>query len=48
MLIYEPAGPDATEVLKTMAAAQVSLSNLLERTSTLSVIALSQGLRKES
>lgn len=48
MLIYEFAGDDPMVVLKNMAAAQVSISDLLESTSTLSVIGVSQGLRKES
>jgi len=48
MLIYELAGPDPMEVVKNMAMAQVSISDLLESTSTLSVIGLSQGLRREA
>jgi hypothetical protein len=47
MLIYELVGPDPMEVIKNMAAAQIPISDLLESTSTLSVIGLSQGLRNE-
>lgn len=48
MLIYELAGDDPMVALKNMAAAQVPISDLLESTSTLSVVGISQGLRKES
>jgi hypothetical protein len=48
MLIYELEGPDLMAVLGNMAKAQVAISDLLESTSTLSVVGLSQGLRKES
>ena len=48
MLIYELEGQDPMVVLKNMAVAQVAISDLLESTSTLSVVGLSQGLRKEA
>lgn len=48
MLIYELAGEDPMVVLKNMAVAQVSISDLLESTSTLSIVGISQGLRKEA
>jgi hypothetical protein len=48
MLIYELEGPDPMVVLGNMAKAQVVISDLLESTSTLSVVGISQGLRKES
>ncbi len=48
MLIYELAGADPMEVLKNLAVAQVSISDLLESTSTLSIVGISQGLRKEA
>ena len=47
MLIYELEGDDPMVVLKNMAVAQVSISDLLESTSTLSIVGISQGLRKE-
>lgn len=47
MLIYELAGDDPMVALKNMAAAQVPISDLLESTSTLSIVGVSQGLRKE-
>lgn len=48
MLIYELDGPDPMVVLKNMAAAQVVISDLLESSSTLSIVGISQGLRKEA
>lgn len=47
MLIYELDGPDPMVVLKNMAAAQVVISDLLESTSTLFIVGISQGLRRE-
>ncbi len=47
MLIYELDNQDPMVVLKNMAVAQVSISDLLESTSTLSIVGLSQGLQKE-
>lgn len=48
MLIYELAGDNPMVVLGEMAKAQVVISDLLESTSTLSVVATSQGLRHET
>jgi hypothetical protein len=47
MLIYELADENPMVVLQNMAAAQVAISDLLESTSTLSIVGVSQGLRKE-
>ncbi len=47
MLIYELDNQDPMVVLKNMAMAQVVISDLLESTSTLSIVGLSQGLQKE-
>jgi hypothetical protein len=48
MLIYELEGQDPSAALQNMGKAQIAISDLLESTSTLSVIAISQGLRKEA
>jgi hypothetical protein len=48
MLIYELAGDNPMVVLGEMAKAQVVISDLLESTSTLSVVAMSQNLACES
>lgn len=47
MLIYELEGEDPMVTLQNMAAAQVAISDLLESTSTLSVVGMSTGLREE-
>ena len=46
MLVYELEG-DPMAVLGTMAKAQVAISDLLEGTSTLSVVGISQGVRRQ-
>lgn len=48
MLIYELDGPDPMGILGNMAKAQPVISDLLESISTLSVVGISQGLRKEA
>ena len=45
MLIYELAG-DPFAVLGNMAAAQVKLSEIMESSQTLSLVAMSQGIRR--
>ena len=47
MLVYELAGDNPMVVLGEMAKAQVAISDLLESSSTLSVVATSLGLRHE-
>lgn len=47
MLIYELEGENPVAVLQNMAAAQIVMSEVLESTSTLSIVGVSQGLRKE-
>lgn len=47
MLIYELEGDDPMVVLAEMAKAQVALSEIMESTSTLSIVGLSQGLRHQ-
>lgn len=47
MLVYELEGQDPGPALQNMGKANIAISDLLESTSTLSVIAISQGLRKE-
>ena len=46
MLVYELDG-DPMAVLGNMAKAQVAISDLLESSSTLSVVGISQGVRRE-
>lgn len=48
MLIYELDGENPMAVLQNMAAAHVAISDLLESASTLSIVGISQGLRKEA
>lgn len=47
LLIYELDGDNPMVVLKNMAEAQVALSDLMDSTLTLSVVAMSQGVRHE-
>ena len=47
MLVYELEG-DPFAVLKNMAAAQVKLSDIMESSQTLSLIAMSQGVRHQA
>lgn len=47
MLIYEFDGPDPMAVLKNMAEAQVVMSDVLESSSTLSIVGVSHGVRRE-
>ena len=48
MLVYEFAGDDPLVVLGNMAKAQVALGDMMESTSTLSIVGVSQGVRQES
>lgn len=48
MLVYELAGDNPMVVLGEMAKAKVAISDLLESTSTLSVVATSLGLHLET
>jgi hypothetical protein len=45
MVVYEIEGPDAMVALTNLGKAQIPLSDLMESTSTLSVLATSQGVR---
>jgi hypothetical protein len=47
MLIYELEGDNPMVVLGNMAKAKVELGDMMESTSTLSIVGVSQGLRKE-
>jgi hypothetical protein len=48
MLIYELQGENPMVALQNMGAANVPLSDLMESTQTLSLVCISQGLRKEA
>jgi hypothetical protein len=48
MLIYEFEGPDPMVVLSNLGKAQIVLSDLMESTSTLSVVGISQGVQTEA
>jgi hypothetical protein len=48
MLIYELKGDNPMVVLKNMGEANVTLSGLMESTQTLSLVCISQGLRREA
>ncbi len=48
MLIYELEGPDPMVVLGNMAKAQPVISDLLESSSTLSVVGISHGAKTEA
>ena len=48
MLIYELAGDNPMLALKNLGEANVALSDLMESSQTLSLVCISQGLRKEA
>ncbi len=48
MLIYELDGPDPMVVLGNMAKAQPAISDLLDSSSTLSIVGMSHGVRTQT
>jgi hypothetical protein len=48
MLVYEFEGPDPMVALTNLGKAQIALSDLMESTSTLSLVGISQGVQTEA